>query len=149
MVSNDQAEVLALDQEVLAASGALGGWVGGQHEGLAEPALRLLTILAVPHSSTDKDEDRHVLDSHLRLGLQPAAWQSSGICFVDNLTIIGLDFEVCRGHLVDEDVLYCRAIGDLVSVEDDGLRVGIVVGAYGFTVCPQSLVEGMDKFSGS
>lgn len=60
-----------------------------------------------------------------------------------------MDLEVCRGHLVDEDVLYGRAVAHRVSIEDDGLRIGVVVGADGFAVGSQSLVEGLNKLSGS
>lgn len=86
--SNHEAEVLALDQEIFAASHTLSRWVGGQHESLAESALRLLAVFSVANSSADQDEDGHVLDSHLGGGLQSAAGQSGGVCWVDNLAVV-------------------------------------------------------------
>lgn len=125
------------------------GWVGGQYEGFAEPALWLFAVFSVAHSSTDKDEDRHVLHSHLRLRLQCAAWQNGRVRFIDDLTIIGLGMEVRMGHLVHKNILYYGAVGHRVAVEYDSLRVGIVVGRDRVAVVFQSWIERLNKFSRS
>jgi hypothetical protein len=67
--SNDKAEVLAFDEPIFAASRPICGWIGDQHEGLAESTLRLIATLTVPHKSTDYNEKWHIFDSHLWLRL--------------------------------------------------------------------------------
>lgn len=57
--------------------------------------------------------------------------------------------EVRLGHLVDKNILYCRAVGHRVAVKYDGLRIGIVVGRDRVTVVLQSCIEGSNKFSRS
>ena len=123
-VSDNQAEVLALNQPVSAPL-ALGAGVGHKHKGLAEAARRLIAILAVSHMTAGHDQDRHILDAHLGGWLQPGSSRGR-VCAIDDLAVKGLYFIKCLGHLFQEDVLHSGTVGDRVAVEEDARRCGKV-----------------------
>lgn len=145
--SNNQAEVLALDEPVSPALRTIRRRVGHQHEGLAEATLRLIPTLAVPHMSTDHKQHRHVLDGHL-VGCFDAGSGDSRVCAVDDLAVKGLDFVVCGGHLVDKDVLHSSTIRHGVAVEENCRRGGGIEGADGVAVLAKSWIEGLDELGG-
>lgn len=145
--SDNQAEVLALDEPVSTALQTIRRRVGHEHEGLAEATLRLIPTLAIPHMSADHKQHRHVLDSHL-VGCFDAGSGDSRVCAVDDLAVKGLDFVVCGGHLVHKDVLHGSAICHGVAVEENCRRGGSIEGADGVAVLAKGWVEGLDELGG-
>lgn len=145
--SDHQAEVLALNEPVLATMPARRRGVGHQHEVLAESALRLISILAVSDVAANHHKNRHVLHSHLG-GWLDACGRRGGVGAVDDLAIEGLGFVVGGGHLVDEDVLDGGTICNWVAVEQNRDWCRQVEGRDSVAILFEGRVEGIDKFGG-
>lgn len=118
--SNDESEVLVLDEPAFALAGLVFALcasfflVGDQDQGVREGTHWTLLALDQPYVTADLDKDAHVCD----LLLLACSLIQRGECWVEDVCVDGLDFEVGEGHLCQVEVR------EFFRVGDDGAIVG-------------------------
>lgn len=125
--SDNETEVLGINKPLLhlLPLSTLRGRIRHKNKRFAETSLRQISRLAKSHVSAGNNQYRHILDRCLIRGFRSSR-SGGGVCLVDDLAIEGLDFIVCRRHLIDENILNGVSIGNNVTVEENR-RGGLAV----------------------